>query len=172
MKYYLQQEQHYWQYGYADLAIEMGMPAKNVYIGNIGDKIEITKSHIKKCETVPAGRVLVDGLGVGDVGNVVLKDRQHLAEDGLIVVVCAVDFKNGYVVSGPDIVSRGFVYVRESENLMSGARSKVNYVLRDCQKEGMYEWGVLKVRIRDILAKYFYEKTKRSPMILPIVMKV
>lgn len=157
---------------HADLAIEMGMPAKNVYIGNIGDKIEITKSHIKKCETVPAGRVLVDGLGVGDVGNVVLKDRQHLAEDGLIVVVCAVDFKNGYVVSGPDIVSRGFVYVRESENLMSGARSKVNYVLRDCQKEGMYEWGVLKVRIRDILAKYFYEKTKRSPMILPIVMKV
>lgn len=157
---------------HADLAIEMGLPVRNAYIGNIGDRIEICKTHVKKYDTVPAGVVLVDGLGVGDVGNVVLRDRKHLSEDGLIVVVCAIDFKNKYVVSGPDIVSRGFVYVRESENLISGAKTKVNAVLRSHNMAEMYEWSTLKSKIREILSKYFYERTKRSPMILPIIMEV
>ncbi len=157
---------------HADLAVSMGMSPRSVYIGNVGDRIEITKSHIKKYDTVPAGQILVDGLGVGDVGNVVLKDRQHLAEDGLIVVVCAIDFKNGYVISGPDIVSRGFVYVRESENLLSGAKAKATSMLYENQKNGVYEWASLKIKLRDALSKYFYERTKRSPMILPIIMKV
>lgn len=157
---------------HADLAVSMGMSPRNVYVGNVGDRVEITKTHIKKYDTVPAGRVLVDGLGVGDVGNVVLKDRQHLAEDGLIVVVCAIDFNNGYIVSGPDIVSRGFVYVRESENLISGAKARIASTLYECQKNGIYEWSSLKIKMRDALSKYFYEKTKRSPMILPIIMKI
>lgn len=157
---------------HADLAIEMGLPARSAYVGNIGDKLEICKTHMKKCDTIPAGVVLVDGLGVGDVGNIVLRDRKHLSEDGLIVVVCAIDFKNGYVVSGPDIVSRGFVYVRESENLISGARLKISSMLKDCNMSEMYEWSTLKSKMREVLAKYFYEKTKRSPMILPIIIDV
>ena len=157
---------------HADLAIEMGLPARNTYICSIGDRVEICKTHVKKYDTVPAGVVLVDGLGVGDVGNVVLRDRKHLSEDGLIVVVCAIDFKSKYVVSGPDIVSRGFVYVRESENLISGAKLKVNSVLKSHNMAEMYEWNTLKSKIREVLSKYFYDKTKRSPMILPIIIDV
>ena len=114
----------------------------------------------------------MDGLGVGDVGNVVLRDRKHLSEDGLIVVVCAIDFKSKYVVSGPDIVSRGFVYVRESENLISGAKLKVNAILKSQNMSEMYEWSTIKSKIREVLSKYFYDKTKRSPMILPIIIDV
>lgn len=154
------------------LAIEMGMPASNVYIGDIGDLLEINQNHMKNIGKVPAGRVLVDGLGVGDVGNVVLRDRKHLAQDGLIVVVCAIDFSNGYVVSGPDIVSRGFVYVRESESLMAAAKAKVTEILSECNNENVYEWGMIKSNIKEALSKFFYEQTKRSPMILPIIMEV
>lgn len=154
------------------LAIEMGMPASNVYIGDIGDLLEINQSHMKNIGKVPAGRVLVDGLGVGDVGNVVLRDRKHLAQDGLIVVVCAIDFSSGYVVSGPDIVSRGFVYVRESESLMTAAKAKVTEILSECNNENVYEWGMIKSNIKEALSKFFYEQTKRSPMILPIIMEV
>lgn len=154
------------------LAVEMGMPASNVYIGDIGDLLEINQNHMKNIGKVPAGRVLVDGLGVGDVGNVVLRDRKHLAQDGLIVVVCAIDFSSGYVVSGPDIVSRGFVYVRESESLMAAAKAKVTEILSDCNNENVYEWGMIKSNIKEALSKFFYEQTKRSPMILPIIMEV
>ena len=154
------------------LAVEMGMPASNVYIGDIGDLLEINQNHMKNIGKVPAGRVLVDGLGVGDVGNVVLRDRKHLAQDGLIVVVCAIDFSSGYVVSGPDIVSRGVVYVRESESLMAAAKAKVTEILSDCNNENVYEWGMIKSNIKEALSKFFYEQTKRSPMILPIIMEV
>lgn len=154
------------------LAVEMGMPASNVYIGDIGDLLEINQNHMKNIGKVPAGRVLVDGLGVGDVGNVVLRDRKHLAQDGLIVVVCAIDFSSGYVVSGPDIVSRGFVYVRESESLMAAAKAKVTEILSECNNENVYEWGMIKSNIKEALSKFFYEQTKRSPMILPIIMEV
>ena len=157
---------------HGDLAINMGMPASNVYIGDIGDLLEISTNSIKNIGKVPAGRVLVDGLGVGDVGSIVLRDRKHLAQDGLIVVVCAMDFANGCVISGPDIVSRGFVYVRESEALMENAKNRVLKVLDDCNESGIKEWGVIKTRVRDVLSKFFYEKTKRSPMILPIIMDV
>lgn len=157
---------------HGELAVKMGMPASNVIVGDIGDVLEISKESIKNIGKVPAGRVLVDGLGVGDVGSIVLRDRKHLAQDGLIVMVCAIDFSNFTIVSGPDIVSRGFVYVRESEDLMNNAKKRVVKVLDDFNTSGIREWGVIKTKIRDVLSKFFYEKTKRSPMILPIIMDV
>ena len=157
---------------HAQLAKNMGMKDSNIFIGDIGDIVEINQNYMRPLGKVPAGRVLVDGLGIGDVGSIVLRDRKHLAQDGLIVVVCTIDFSNGYIVSGPDIVSRGFVYVRESESLMESAKNKVARVLEDCNKDGIREWGILKTKIRDELSKFFYEQTKRSPMILPIIMEV
>ncbi len=156
---------------HAELAMSMGVKSSNVYIGDIGDGISISNKEIKKLATVPAGYVLVDGLGVGDVGNVVLRDRKHLAEDGIIVVVATLD-SDGNVVSGPDIVSRGFVYVRESEELINAARKKVTKLLFQLQHKKVYEWGNIKTAIRDDLSKLFYSKTKRNPMILPILMEV
>lgn len=157
---------------HAQLAKNMGMKSSNVFIGDIGDVIEINQDYMKHLGKVPAGRVLVDGLGVGDVGSIVLRDRKHLAQDGLIVVVCTMDFSNGYIVSGPDIVSRGFVYVRESEPLMETAKNKVTKVLENCSAEGIREWGIMKTKIKEDLSKFFYEQTKRSPMILPIIMEI
>lgn len=157
---------------HAQLAKSMGMKHSNVFIGDIGDVIEINEDYLKYLGKVPAGRILVDGLGVGDVGSIVLRDRKHLAQDGLIVVVCTMDFSNGYIVSGPDIVSRGFVYVRESEPLMETAKNKVIKVLEGCNEDGVREWGIMKTKIKDELAKFFYEQTKRSPMILPIIMEI
>ncbi len=157
---------------HARLAKNMGLKDSNIFIGDVGDLIEINQDYMKHIGKVPAGRVFVDGLGIGDVGNIVLRDRKHLAEDGLIVVVCTMDFENGQIVSGPDIVSRGFVYVRESEPLMGEARSKVVKALEDFNAEGVREWGIMKNKIRDDLSKFFYEKTKRSPMILPIIMEI
>ena len=157
---------------HAKLAKNMGLKDSQIFIGDIGDFIEINQDYMKYIGKVPAGRIFVDGLGIGDVGNIVLRDRKHLAEDGLIVVVCTMDFENGQIVSGPDIVSRGFVYVRESEPLMGEARSKVLKVLEEFNAEGVREWGIMKNKIRDDLSKFFYEKTKRSPMILPIIMEV
>lgn len=157
---------------HAQLAKSMGMKHSNVFIGDIGDVIEINEDYLKYLGKVPAGRILVDGLGVGDVGSIVLRDRKHLAQDGLIVVVCTMDFSNGYIVSGPDIVSRGFVYVRESEPLMETAKNKVVKVLEGCNEDGVREWGIMKTKIKDELAKFFYEQTKRSPMILPIIMEI
>ena len=157
---------------HAQLAKNMGMKASDIFIGDIGDVIEINQDYMKHLGKVPAGRVLVDGLGIGDVGSIVLRDRKHLAQDGLIVVVCTMDFSNGYIVSGPDIVSRGFVYVRESEPLMETAKNKVVKVLESCSEEGISEWGIMKTKIKEDLSKFFYEQTKRSPMILPIIMEI
>ena len=120
----------------------------------------------------PSGHVLIDGYGVGDVGNIVLRDRRHLSQDGLIVVVAAVDGMAGEVVSGPDIISRGFVYVRESEELMDEVKQLAEDVLRDTVGAGFTEWNQIKSNLKDVLTKYIYSKTKRKPMILPVIMNV
>ena len=150
----------------------MGMSPKNVLIPDIGRVIEITTDKMEVTGTVPAGRVLVDGLGVGDVGSIVLRDRKHLAQDGLIVVVAAIDTSIGQVVSGPDIVSRGFVYVRESERLIDDARAIARGVLEECCRDHAYDWTTMKSKVRDELSHMLFQKTKRSPMILPIIMDV
>ena len=156
-----------------ELAKYMGMDSKNIFISEIGKVLEIDASGAKFTETVPAGKILVDGYGVGDVGNIVLRDRRHLAQDGLIVVVATVDFDDHQLISGPDIVSRGFVYVRESEELMEEARQIVESVILDVlddwdNTDRMY----MKKRVRDDLARYVYAKTKRKPMILPVIMNI
>ena len=156
----------------AEIAKSMGMNESNIYIGDIGDVVELSKDSMKLANRVTAGRVFVDGSGVGDVGNVVLKDRKLLSEDGLIVVVCAIDFENNVLISGPDIISRGFVYVRESETLMELMRKKVLKAIDECNSKNVKEWGILKTTIRNDLAKLIHEQTKRSPMILPIIMEV
>ena len=157
---------------HAALARSMGMSPKNVLIPDIGRVIEITTDKMEVTGTVPAGRVLVDGLGVGDVGSIVLRDRKHLAQDGLIVVVAAIDTSIGQVVSGPDIVSRGFVYVRESERLIDDARAIARGVLEECCRDHAYDWTTMKSKVRDELSHMLFQKTKRSPMILPIIMDV
>ena len=150
----------------------MGRDPSHVFIGDNGNVLELNENYIKQLAPVPAGRVLVDGLGVGDVGSIVLRDRKHLGQDGLIVVVATIDSSDGHVISGPDIVSRGFVYVRESEPLMLDARARVTDVLEDCADENIREWGVIKTRVKDELSKLLYERTRRSPMILPIIMEI
>lgn len=156
----------------AGLAKSIGMDSAHIYIGDIGDVVELNQNYMKKLASVPAGRVLVDGLGVGDVGSIVLRDRKHLAEDGLIVVVCTISADDGHVVSGPDVVSRGFVYVREAEPLIDEAKSRVLEVLESCAEQNVHDWGALKTRIKDELSKFLYDRTKRSPMILPIIMEI
>ncbi len=157
---------------HAQLAMEMGMPRSNIFIGDIGNVVEINKDNMKQLPSIPAGKVLVDGLGVGDVGSIVLRDRKHLGQDGLIVVVVTLDGEDGHIIAGPDIVSRGFVYVRESEPLMDNARRVVIETLEDCESQGIHEWGVIKNTVKDELSKLLYDKTRRSPMILPIIMEV
>ena len=157
---------------HAGLAKMMGMDESNIFIGDVGNAIEINRDYIKQIADVPAGKVLVDGLGVGDVGNIVLRDRKRLSEDGLIVVVATIDPENGNTVSGPDIVSRGFVYVRESEELIASAEKAAAAVLNKCARENIHEWGIIKNNIRDALSTLFYERTRRSPMILPILMEI
>lgn len=154
------------------LGVSMGVPPENILITEIGKVIELTPESCKVVGTVPAGRVLVDGLGVGDVGSIVLRDRMHLAQDGLIVVVATIDGGNGALVSGPDIVSRGFVYVRESEPLMEDTRRVAREVLVECADAGVTEWGTIKTRVKDALSRLLYDKTKRNPMILPVIMEV
>lgn len=157
---------------HAALARSVGIPDSNVFIADLGDCIEVCDSHIRKIGVVPSGKLLVDGLGVGDVGSVVLRDRKHLGQDGLIIVVMAINSDDGLTVSGPDIVSRGFVYVRDSEPLLDEARKIASNAMDDCYNEGVREWGLIKSRVRDDLSKFIYERTKRSPMILPIIMEV
>ena len=135
-------------------------------------KLANADGFIRRLPDVPAGAVMVDGLGVGDVGSIVLRDRKHLAEDGLIIAVCTIEAGSGRVVSGPDIVSRGFVYVRESEALMDEARRLVNSTIEQCADENVREWSAIKLRVRDNLSRLLYNRTKRSPMILPIIMEV
>lgn len=157
---------------HAGVAMSMGMPQENIFIGDIGNAVEINEAYMKQLPDVPAGAVMVDGLGVGDVGSIVLRDRKHLSEDGLIIAVCTIDSVSGQVVSGPDIVSRGFVYVRESEELMEEARELVSNTIRQCSEEHIREWSAIKIRVRDGLSRLLYSRTKRSPMILPIIMEV
>ena len=157
---------------HAGVAVSMGMPPENIFIGDVGSVVEIHEDYMKQLPDVQAGAVMVDGLGVGDVGSIVLRDRKHLAEDGLIIAVCTIEAGSGRVVSGPDIVSRGFVYVRESEALMDEARRLVNSTIEQCADENVREWSAIKLRVRDNLSRLLYNRTKRSPMILPIIMEV
>lgn len=157
---------------HAGLAMDLGMPRENIFIGDIGNVLELSEERMKQLPDVPAGDVLVDGLGVGDVGSIVLRDRKHLSEDGLIVAVCSIDAQSGKVVSGPDIVSRGFVYVRESEALMDEARDLVYNTLEECARNHVRDWSGMKQSIKDELSRFLYQMTRRSPMILPIIMEV
>ena len=156
---------------HAQIAEDMGIPNKNIIIGSIGNVIETDGIEMNIVSQVPSGRVLVDGLGVGDVGSIVLRDRKHLAQDGLIIVVVAIDKVSNEVVSGPDIISRGFVYVRESEELIDNAKHIVMDTLNECSVYELREWNSLKAKLRDSLSDYIYTKTKRNPMILPIIME-
>jgi len=156
----------------ADLAYAMGIPESNVIIGSIGDVIETDGSQIGVTGKVQAGRVLVDGLGVGDVGSIVLRDRKHLAEDGLIVVVATIESDSGTILAGPDILSRGFVYVRENEEMMDAARDILRKTLESCLSSGTRDWNSIKSGLRDSLSDYIYMKTKRNPMILPIIEEI
>lgn len=155
-----------------ELAEYMGMSGKNIFIMDIGDVLELTSDKAKKNGKVQAGRMLVDGYGVGDVGNIVLRDRRHLAQDGLIVVVATVSLDERSIISGPDLISRGFVYVRESEDLMDDVREIARRTLTDMLDGGVTEWTQMKTGVKDALSKYLYSKTKRKPMILPVIMDV
>lgn len=155
-----------------ELAEYMGMNSNHIFVCDIGQVLELDKNSCKRNGTVPAGRVLVDGYGVGDVGNIVLRDRRHLAQDGLIVVVATVDTDTRNLLSGPDIISRGFVYVRESEQLMEEVRNIARDSLMETIDAGVTEWTQMKQNIKDDLSKYLYSKTKRKPMILPVIMNV
>jgi ribonuclease J len=157
---------------HAGLAKYMGMDTRNIFVLEIGSVLEMDKSNAKIIGNVQAGKVLVDGLGVGDVGNIVLRDRKHLAQDGLIVVVATLDGENGAVISGPDIVSRGFVYVRESEDLMEGVKSVCREMLLQCEVRKITDWGAIKSRVKEALAEFLYEKTKRKPMILVVITEI
>ncbi len=157
---------------HAELARALGMPKENVIIGEIGNVIETDGVKMNIVSQVPAGKVLVDGLGVGDVGSIVLRDRKHLAQDGLIIVVVGIEKSSNTVVSGPEIISRGFVYVRESEELIDNARHLLASTLATCSIQDFREWNSIKTKLRDALSDYIYEKTKRSPMILPIIMEI
>ena len=157
---------------HAKLAKSMGIEPSHVMIGDIGQVITVSEDGISQTGTVPAGRVLVDGLGVGDVGAIVLRDRQHLAKDGLIIVVITMESLTGTLLAGPDIVSRGFVYVREAEELMTEAKQVVKNILDQCLDSGIRDWSTIKMNVRDGLSNYIYKKTKRGPMILPIITEV
>ncbi len=155
-----------------ELAEYMGMDPRAIFVMDIGQVLELDRDSARRAGTVPSGRMLVDGYGVGDVGSVVLRDRKHLAQDGLIVVVATVDLDEATIVSGPDLISRGFVYVRESEELMDDVRELVRGVLADMLDAGVTEWTQMKTNVKDALSKYLYQKTKRKPMILPVIMNV
>ena len=157
---------------HAITAASLGIPTSNILIAENGSNIILSQDEMKLGEPVTAGAVMVDGLGVGDVGNVVLRDRKHLSEDGLVIIVATVDSKTGKVLAGPDLVSRGFVYVRENESLMDGAQSIVETALDRCVDEHVRDWNSVKTRVREALSSYIYRRTKRSPMILPILMEV
>lgn len=157
---------------HANLAQSLGLPAENIFVMDIGKVLELTPDSARISGNVTSGKVLVDGLGVGDVGNIVLRDRKHLSEDGLIVVVITTEKETGNVIAGPDIISRGFVYVRESEDLMETARELAKNALESYGGRRKNDWAAKKTVIRDALRNYLYEKTKRRPMILPIIMEI
>ena len=156
----------------AKIAHSLGIEKENIFILSSGDVIELTENSAKVTGKVPTGAILVDGLGVGDVGNVVLRDRQHLAEDGIMIVVMSLDRYNGQLVAGPDIVSRGFVYVKESEGLMEELRRVAVNALDNCQMDYRTDWASIKSEMKSALSNFLYKKTKRNPMILPVIMEV
>lgn len=157
---------------HSETAKLMGVDPKNIFLMTNGRVMEMDENHARLSGTVPFGKVMVDGLGVGDVGNIVLRDRQHLSQDGLIIVVLTMDSSTGEVVAGPDIISRGFVYVRESENLMDDVKVVIKKEISKCVKNNITDWTTIKSSIRDSLREYIYKTTKRNPMILPIIMEV
>ena len=157
---------------HAKLAQELGMPKDNIFIGENGCVFEFTRDTGRIVGRVTSGVVMVDGLGVGDVGNIVLRDRRQLSQDGILIVVITMHRESGKIVSGADIVSRGFVYVRESEELMIEAKSRVQHVLKICENEQITDWTTIKINVKDVLAQYLFDKTRRRPMILPIIMEV
>ena len=161
---------HLKQHG--ELAISLGMPEENILIPENGGVIEVNRNSIRRNGIVNSGQVFVDGYGVGDVGNIVLRDRKHLSQDGILTVVVTLSKENNSIIAGPDIISRGFVYVRESEGLMDEAKEIVKDVLRECEESNITDWASLKSKVRDELRTYLYEKTKRKPMILPIIMEI
>ena len=157
---------------HAKIAQDLGVPKENTFIAENGAVLEFTAESGAAVGKVSAGALLVDGLGVGDIGNIVMRDRRQLSQDGILIAVIAMDKENGCVVSGPEIVSRGFVYVRESEQLMEEARNKIQEALDRCEASGSNDWGTIKNSVRDILGKFLYEKTRRRPMIMPIILEV
>jgi len=157
---------------HADLALLMGIKEKDIFIMDIGKVLELSKDSAKCVDSVQAGLVMVDGLGVGDVGNIVLRDRKHLAEDGLIVIVVTISSETGLIVAGPDIISRGFVYVRESENLMDDIKVIAKMSLESFEKNNVRDWTTLKNGMKSRISEYLYKETKRKPMILPVIMEV
>ena len=156
----------------AGVATSLGIPKENVFIIQSGDVLELCDESAKVVDKVHTGAILVDGLGVGDVGNIVLRDRQHLAEDGIIIVVLTLERRTNRLLAGPDIVSRGFVYVRESETLMEDCRAVVEEALEKCLRKNVTDWGKIKTTIKDSLSEFLWKRTKRSPMILPIITEV
>ena len=157
---------------HAETAKKMGIPPENIFLLNNGRVLEVNQKEAKLTTSVPSGKILVDGLGVGDVGNIVLRDRQHLSQDGLIVIVMTMDSATGEIISGPDVVSRGFVYVRESENLMEDVKKVIREEVRNFEEQGIRDWSTIKSTLKDNLRDYIFQKTKRNPMILPIIMEV
>ena len=157
---------------HAKLAQSMGMNPRNIHIGQIGTVFEFTGKTCRQVETVPAGRVFVDGIGVGDVGSVVLRDRKHLAEDGMIVVCVNLSAEDGSVITGPDIITRGFIYVKESEELMNNLQQVAMEAIERCQRKHVRDWSVIKSAIKNDLSGYLYKQTKRNPMILPVISEI
>ncbi len=157
---------------HAKLAMELGIKEENIIIAQTGDVVEVNNKSAQVNGTVPSGNILVDGLGVGDVGNIVLRDRKHLSENGLIIVVITMNKSTGEIISGPDIISRGFVYVRENIDLIEESRENVNIALNKCKDSGTKDWGTIKNTIKDDLSGFIYDRIQRSPMILPIIMEV
>ena len=157
---------------HARLAKAMGMDPKNILISDVGRVIELTRTTCKLTGNVPSGRILVDGSGVGDVGSVVLRDRKHLAQDGMLVVVVNLSSEDGSVISGPDIITRGFVYVKESETLMEEMRVIAAHSIDRCARDGSRDLSALKAGIKSDLSAYLFKSTKRNPMILPVIMEI
>ena len=157
---------------HSETAQEMGIPKENIFLMKNGRVLEMNEKEARLTGAVPSGKILVDGLGVGDVGNIVLRDRQHLSQDGLIIIVMTMDGTSGEIVSGPDVISRGFVYVRESENLMDDVKRQIREEVRKFEDKNITDWATIKTALKDNLREYIFQKTKRNPMILPIIMEV
>ena len=157
---------------HAETAVKMGVAPENIFMSTNGRVIELNENEARQTGSVPCGKVLVDGYGVGDVGNVVLRDRQHLSQDGLIVIVMTMDSSTGEIVAGPDVISRGFVYVKESENLMDDVKKYIREEVEMLESKGVRDWATIKSTLKDHIRDYIFQKTKRNPMILPIIMSL